>query len=242
MISHLFLDFDNTMMATEHLSVPSIVARFNELYATQIAHPLTVDEFQENFHGQARESLCADLEKFFGISIDFKEMYKDREWRMMQLIQKSGVDMAEGLVDALGLVKTTSGCQLVFVSNNPVQRALASMRYATNGQGPELAALFGTAFFEAGDTQKPRPDVYLRAMEQMEASAAFSAAVEDSVSGLRAALGAGLKTYGFLGFAQDKESQRAKLMSEGATACFSSWSEFPALLGLESNADCKVYV
>lgn len=166
----LLLDFDNCQMATEHLAVPSLIKRFNELYGSQIGSELTYEEFKQHFHGQARESLCANLSKHFGLEVDYPTLYEDREWRMMQMLQHTGVEMADHLVETLEVLQE-QGYKFAFVSNNPIQRGLAAMRYATNRQGDRLARFFGTAFFEAGNAQKPKPDVYLHAMEQLGTSA-----------------------------------------------------------------------
>jgi beta-phosphoglucomutase-like phosphatase (HAD superfamily) len=225
----LFLDFDNTMMATEQYAVPSLIARFNELYAAQLATPLTLEVFKQHFHGQARENLCANLESHFSINVSFADLYRDREWRMMQHLQdigkSGGVPMAPHLVDVLAAV-SANGVVLSFVSNNPVQRALAAMRYADNGQGDALAKLFGTRFFEAGDVQKPKPDVYIRAMQQVGASPETSAAVEDSVTGVTAAVSAGMTVYGFTGFADAPETAGDQLTAAGAKAVFADWQKF----------------
>lgn len=226
----LFIDFDNTMMATEYIAVPSLVSRFNQLYSGTIGRDLTVEEFKENFHGQAREVLCAHLSKHFSIEVDYATLFEAREWRMMQVLHQTGVEMAPNLIETLTTLKSHQGFRLAFVSNNPIQRALAAMRYATNGRGDELANLFGTSFFEAGDKQKPLPDPYLRAMEQVGAVASKSFAIEDSVTGLTSAISAGITCFGFLGFADDQEAMRAKLLKNGARGCFSNWSELPELL------------
>lgn len=225
----LLLDFDNCQMATEHLAVPSLIKRFNELYATQIKHELTFEEFKQHFHGQARETLCANLSKHFAIKVDYLTLYEAREWRMMQMLQTTKVEMADNLVETLEALQQ-QGYKFAFVSNNPIQRALAAMRYATNSQGDRLARIFGTAFFEAGDIQKPNPDVYLRAMEQLGTSAQNCFAVEDSPSGVSAAVGAGIITFGFLAFADEPQEMAKKLEEKGATTSFSHWQEFPALL------------
>lgn len=111
---------------------------------------------------------------------------------MMQQLQKTGVEMAPHLTDTL-LILERRGYKFAFVSNNPIQLGLAAMRYATNGQGDQLARFFGTAFFEAGDVQKPKPDVYLRVMEQLGVSASNCTAIEDSITGASAAIGAGIQ-------------------------------------------------
>lgn len=104
------------------------------------------------------------------------------------------------------------------------------MRYATNGQGERLARFFGTAFFEAGDVQKPNPDVYLRAMKQVGASLKNCYAVEDSVSRVSSAVSAGITTFGFLGFSSHPKEASQKLIGKGAVSCFADWLELPPLL------------
>jgi HAD superfamily hydrolase (TIGR01509 family) len=225
----LLLDFDNCQMATEHLAVPSLIARFNELYGDQIDHPLTFEEFKKHFHGQAREVLCANLSEHFGINVDYPTLYEAREWHIMQMLQKTGVEMAPNLLDTLDVFKA-KGYGFAFVSNNPIQRGLAAMRYATNGQGEGLARFFGTAFFEAGDVQKPKPDVYVRTMSQLGTVPSHCLVVEDSVTGVTAAVAAGIKTYGFLGFADNPEEMAPKLMDKGAVVCFKDWKELPELV------------
>lgn len=220
-------------MATEHLAIPSLIKRFNDLYANKIGFQLTYDEFQKRFHGQARETLCVNLSNHFGITIDYRTLYEAREWRMMQMLKDVGVEMADKLIETLQSLQE-HGYRFAFVSNNPIQRGLAAMRYATNGQGDRLARFFGTAFFEAGDVQKPKPDVYLRAMQQVGASPQNSYAVEDSPTGVTAAVAAGIPTFGFLGFSDDPQGAEITLKENGAIACFQHWEDFPSLLPLTS--------
>lgn len=223
----LFLDFDNTMMATEQFAVPSLIARFNDLYGADLKEPLTLEIFKKHFHGQARENLCANLGAYFGIDVDYPTLYRDREWHVMQHLQAvdGGVPMAPHLIETLSDL-VSHGAVLSFVSNNPIQRGLSAMRYADNGRGDELANLFGTRFFEAGDVQKPKPDVYIRAMLQVGADPELSVAVEDSVTGVTAAVAAGLTVYGFTGFADEREKSADKLMDAGAVQIFDDWGAF----------------
>jgi beta-phosphoglucomutase-like phosphatase (HAD superfamily) len=224
----LFLDFDNTQMGTEKLVLPSLVDRFNELYGPLIDRPLTLEDFNRHFHGQARETLCASMSKHFGIFVDYPTLFADREGRVMESYRRSGVEMAPGLLPALAIL-TAGGVLPVFVSNCPVQRGLAAMRYATNGKGDDLAACFGTRFFESGDKQKPLPDVYLRAMRQVDATFDDSAAVEDSVTGVKSAVAAGIPVFGYTGFMDDPQAGGRNLLDAGAIALFSDWADFPDL-------------
>lgn len=228
----LFIDFDNTMMATERYALPSLVARFNALYGTQAGTLLTVEMFTQHFHGLAREALCGSLSDYFKISVDCQALYAEREWHVMQHLQavQGGIPMAPHLVETLALLRKQRNLRAALVSNNSVQRALCAMRYAANGQGEELAALLGTRLFEAGDRQKPLPDPYLHAMAQLNVQAQDAVAIEDSAAGARAATAAGLLTYGFTGFATDKTAAAQTLRTAGCRHVFDDWQDLPALL------------
>jgi len=227
MKTFLFADFDNTLMATEQFALPSLIERFNALYEAQAGRALTLTEFKTHFHGQGRETLCSNLSKHFGIPVDYPALYDDREARMMAHLQavKGGIPMAPHLIEKLTALKN-AGATLSFVSNNPIQRAMAAMRFADNGRGDELAALFGTRWFEAGEKQKPLPDAYVRAMRQVGATPAQSIAVEDSVTGITAALAAGMTVYAFTGFNDDAAAASEKFLKMGCAGVFNDWRDF----------------
>jgi len=67
MITHLLLDFDGTLFDTEPVALPSLIARFNELFAAELRagghKPLTLAGFMRDFHGLSRQSLAAALER-----------------------------------------------------------------------------------------------------------------------------------------------------------------------------------
>ena len=228
----LLIDFDNTMMATEQFALPSLIDRFNALYGDSLATPLTLAVFKQHFHGQSRDVLCDNLSKHFNIKVDFATLYADREWIMMQHLQAvpGGIPMAPHLVETLTALRDSRGIAAALVSNNPVQRALCAMRYAANRQGEALAALLGTRLFEAGERQKPLPDPYLRAMAQLGVAAADCIVIEDSVTGTRAGVAAGVTTYGFTGFADDKDTLGRSLRDAGCRAVFDDWKDLPTLL------------
>lgn len=223
----IFLDFDNTLMETEQYALPSLITRFNTLYGDQINHLLTLDEFKQYFHGQARETLCDNLSRHFNITVDYSLLYDQRESQIMAHYQQipGGIPMAPGLIEKLSLL-AKQNYQFALVSNNPIQRAFAAMRFADNQQGSILAQLFGTHFFEAGSIQKPQPDIYLTAIQQVNADPASSFAVEDSVIGAKAAIAAGLTTFGYTGFSDDPKASQIKLLDAGCISIFHHWECF----------------
>ncbi len=227
----LLLDFDNTIMATEKLMLPSLIDRFNGLYGDKIAKPLTLSDFHRYFQGQVRESLCAKMSEHYGIQVDYKTLFDSRDWRVMQHMQglERGIEIAPGLMQALTVLRD-KGWRFAVVSNNSVGRCVAAMRFAEDGLGNDLLHFFGTALFEAGDVHKPHPDPYLRAMEQLRIDPKECIIVEDSVTGAQSGRAAGVPVYGYTGLAENPQEQQEKLMAAGCVACFDDWRLFPQLL------------
>jgi HAD superfamily hydrolase (TIGR01509 family) len=75
---------------------------------------------------------------------------------------------------------------------------------------------------------KPAPDVYLHAARAMGAAAERCVVVEDTPTGARAGLAAGMRVFGYVG---SPMNQRAELERLGAIV-FAHMRELPALLGL----------
>jgi len=82
-------------------------------------------------------------------------------------------------------------------------------------------------------TGKPDPAIYRHAVESLGVPAARCLAVEDSVPGVRSAVGAGIRTLGNLAFVPpaDRAGRRAALLAAGAAAVVASWAEVAAFAG-----------
>jgi HAD superfamily hydrolase (TIGR01509 family) len=85
--------------------------------------------------------------------------------------------------------------------------------------------LFSAALVEH---PKPAPDVYLHAARTMGTSPRACAVVEDTLTGARAGLAAGMRVFGYVGHPRN---QRAELERLGATP-FTRLAQLPSLLGL----------
>ena len=122
-----------------------------------------------------------------------------------------------------------------------VPEMLAGMKVpfcvASNGNPDRMALALDYAglmqwvrgkLFTASDVAhpKPAPDLFLHAAKRMGVEPAVCAVVEDTPTGVRAGVAAGMVVFGFAGGAHTDER---KLRAEGATT-FKSMSELPALL------------
>ena len=126
-------------------------------------------------------------------------------------------------------------CDLAVVSSSALAR-LAVCFTATDLDG----LLSAEVRFSAEDslpvpTSKPDPAIYTLACEQLGIAPADGLAVEDSLTGTRSAVAAGVPTVGNLTFVPEAErDERARALREaGAAAIVRSWHEVEALLPQE---------
>jgi HAD superfamily hydrolase (TIGR01509 family) len=92
----------------------------------------------------------------------------------------------------------------------------------------DLARYFGSGVYTAAMVARPKPapDLFVHAAERSGFTAAQSIVIEDSPSGVRAAVAAGMRV---LGYAADADPQ--SLAAAGAEV-FRDMAELPALIGL----------
>jgi HAD superfamily hydrolase (TIGR01509 family) len=81
-------------------------------------------------------------------------------------------------------------------------------------------------------TSKPDPAVYLHAAASLQLPVDRGLAIEDSLSGARSAIAAGIPTVGNLVFipADERDAQEAALRAAGVAAVVASWGELEELL------------
>ncbi|WP_206537202.1 HAD family hydrolase [Holospora elegans] len=222
------LDFDNSLMGTERITIPLLINRFNELYKDKISFLLTNECFEAQFKGKTRESLCNHLSNYFKIRVDYDVLYHEREQNITKSFQEHFVEMALHVIETLTVVRQK--CGVALVTNSPLQRVFSAMRWADNRRGGELAKIFETSFFESGTSPKPLPNVYLLAMNQLRVLPENCVAVEDSVSGATASICAGIKTFGYTGFCYNRSCSEEQLKAAGVAQCFDDWRQFLNLI------------
>jgi beta-phosphoglucomutase-like phosphatase (HAD superfamily) len=90
-----------------------------------------------------------------------------------------------------------------------------------------LLSRFEGRMFSSADVPrgKPFPDLFLFAASHFAVAPAACLVVEDSASGIAAALGAGMPVYGFSGSTPDD-----RLIAAGAQKVFRQMSELPSLV------------
>lgn len=95
-----------------------------------------------------------------------------------------------------------------------------------------LARFFGAQVYSAMQVarSKPAPDLFLFAASQLQVNPADCLVVEDSTAGVRAAVAAGMRCFGFVGGSHATPALAADLRAQGAAVVFSAMAQLPALL------------
>ena len=84
---------------------------------------------------------------------------------------------------------------------------------------------------EQVDRGKPAPDLFLFAAKQMQVPPDRCVVIEDSLTGVRAGVAAGMTVLGYTGGSHIQPGHQAKLLEEGAIEVFSEMSQLSNWLG-----------
>lgn len=118
----------------------------------------------------------------------------------------------------------------------PLPKAVASnsslLRIDAGLRRCGLLALFDGHIHSGHDmgTPKPAPDVYLAAAAGFQVAPQQCIAIDDSVTGVRSAVAAGIRVFGFTGVAHDRGQATARLLAAGAELVFDDMQQLPDLL------------
>lgn len=188
---------------------------------TAAGMPTTYEESLRDYYGHNWQETQRRIEARFGrpLPADFRETHRTRaRARFMD-----GFDAVPGVADFLGALGATP-------------RAIASSSRAEYiGWALGLFGLdhhFGAHVYSADgwDHGKPFPDIYLAAAEGLGVDPAACLAIEDSPTGARAAIAAGMTVVGFCGAGHivDRAAHGAMLREVGVHHVALSFDEVAA--------------
>lgn len=177
---------------------------------------LSLAEVMREFVGKTRDGCLVRATELLGHPLPprFGEEWDEALFRALEAEVKP-VDGIPELLDSL----TVPWC---VASNGNRDRMMLALEAA--GLGERVRGKLFTAAEVAHP--KPAPDLFLHAAKRLGAAASESAVIEDTPTGVRAAVAAGMATFGYAGAGH---TDAAVLRSLGATT-FTSMGDLPALL------------
>ena len=206
----LILDCDGVVVDSESITNRVLTEMLNELGIPMeengVAHLFTGHTFARTLE-LIGELLDAPL------PVDFVTNYRDRTFAALEAELKP----VPGIETALDQI-TIPYC---IASNGPHEKMRKTLSITA------LLSRFEGRLFSSNDVPrgKPFPDLYLFAASHFETPPSACLVVEDSVSGVTAALAAGMSVYGFC-----RNGSDGRLLAAGAHRVFRDMCELPGLL------------
>jgi len=209
----IIFDCDGVLVDTEPVT--------NRLLAeclTEIGWPITTQQSIETFKGRDLHVIRAEAEAKVGRELP--ELLPTYRKRMYEAFEREPIGVIEGaleLLDALDAAGTHRRC---VASNGPMNKMQGSLtsaglidRFHHEGESRIYSA------YDVG-VWKPEPGLFLHAAERMGAKPSEAIVIEDSVSGVEAALRADMRVIALAGLTPAEELARA-----GATRVITSLNE-----------------
>jgi HAD superfamily hydrolase (TIGR01509 family) len=209
----IIFDCDGVLVDSETLE--------NEISAqclTEAGFAITGPEARARFIGLTTKAVLAIVESELGRKLppDWEEVYHARSHAALA----TQVEAIEGVAAAIDALEAM-GFETAVASSGEH----AKMKITLGRTG--LYERFKGRIFSAQDVAqgKPAPDVYLLAAKTLGYAPETCFAVEDSPNGARAAIAAGMYTFGY-----GAQIDPALLMEANVNEIFLNMSELPALL------------
>jgi len=206
----VIFDCDGVLVDSELISNRVFCAMLNDL-----GLEVTLDDMFADFVGKSMPQCLDRIEKMLGHQLPAN--FGESVHRNIEAALADAVEPVAGIREVL------DGLKLSFcVASSGTHRKIRTTLGATG-----LLARFEGRIFSAEDVlhPKPAPDLFLHAAQTLGHSPAACIVVEDTPTGARAGVAAGMRVYGF---AAHTPSER--LLDAGAYATFRAMSELPLLL------------
>jgi HAD superfamily hydrolase (TIGR01509 family) len=217
------LSFDLVIFDCDGVLVDSevISCRAHAATLTRHGYPITEDQVFDRFLGRSMRQATLEVEADLGRSLpdDFHTQVYAEIFRLFA----DSLEATPHIVETLAAI-TLPVC---VASSGPPEKISTSL----NRVG--LYGRFAPHIFSAVQVKngKPAPDLFLFAAEQMKVSPARCLVIEDSISGIAAALAAGMTVLGYHGGSHCRPGHADTLRAAGAALTFDDMRQLPGMIG-----------
>jgi HAD superfamily hydrolase (TIGR01509 family) len=212
---HVIFDCDGVLVDSEAISMHA-EARL----LTQLGAPCTANELHDRFVGRTSHEIWSEMAAERGLSLpaDFTTWYEDQ----LEAVYRAELQSVAGVPAMLAQLALPVSC-----ASNSTRRMLR-LKLALTG----LDHHFSGRLHSADDVAKPKPapELYLRAASQVGVEPMRCVVVEDSPTGARAALAAGMTVLGFIGAYAGQGDAAQELRAVGVEQIFADMAQLPELV------------
>lgn len=212
---HIIFDCDGVLIDSEVISM-----RTDQSLLAECNVHISEAEMHRRFVGKTFQAMIDEIEREQGIKLPTDlEARKDD---VMVDAYKRDLKAIPGVADALRSIDMPKS----IATNGPRARALLAL------QVTGLASYFDSRLttFEDVERGKPFPDVYLLAAERAGVASEDCVVVEDSLTGVTAAVAAGCFALGFTGAHLHRTEHALQLADLGARQVFHDMIDLPNII------------
>jgi HAD superfamily hydrolase (TIGR01509 family) len=180
----VIFDCDGVLIDSEIISARMLIAELARLDVH-----IDLDYVARHFLGRSYPTVMAQIRREFGLDLppDFEDNYRDR---LLAEFSQS-LRIMPGVAEVL----SSLACPWCVATSSSPRRAEMSLDLV--GLRPAVGRNLFTASQVARG--KPAPDLFLHAASEMRVAPARALVIEDSLTGVRAALAAGMQVWRFTG-------------------------------------------
>ena len=211
----LIFDCDGVLIDSE-----IVVCRLTAEILTDLGYPVTTEEVIRRFAGRPERGMIAEIEADWGRPVPPEFFLRVRQG--IDHAYATELRIMPGITDLLDRLQAKT---CVASSAYPTKLKLGLDAVGLHDRfAPNIVSASWVA------QGKPAPDVFIYAAGWMRTPAADCLVIEDSTAGVRAAITAGIRVFGFTGGRHCAAGHREKLLEAGAEQVMDSFDELEALI------------
>lgn len=216
----IIYDFDGVIADSEALA-NAVLADF----VTELGLPTTLQDSYDRYMGKRAAEVIAAIESQLGRVL--APTFSD-DLRAATLARFRGeLQEVEG---ASGFIRRHARLPHCIASSSSAERLAVSL------EAIGLAETFADRVFSADlvPRGKPHPDIFLHAADKIGVAREHCLVIEDSPSGVRAGVAAGMRVLGLCAGAHIQDGHADRLLAAGATNVAMSWQDAAAFVASQS--------
>jgi HAD superfamily hydrolase (TIGR01549 family) len=210
-MSALIFDFDGVIADSEALA-NTVLAEV----VTGLGHATDLDDALEQYSGRRWDDAIAAIRSAIGkpLPASFSDDLKSA------ILDRFRTDLTE-VSGATKFIQKFSGIPRCIASSSSIDRLQLCLSVL------DLTDKFGSYVFSADMVSrgKPYPDLFLLAADKLGVNPKSCLVIEDSTSGIKAAVAAGMTAVGLCAASHIREGHQLRLHEAGAVHLANSWEE-----------------